>query len=73
MPNSCIDNVLQFDGASTSDGIGLTISNIKFYSTSNVNQTTFPTFINGNFQTPVVSINSYEIGEPIPGWIVSDG
>jgi hypothetical protein len=72
-PNSCIDNVLQFDGTSTSDGIGLTISNVKFYSSSNVNQTNFPTFTNGLFQLPVVAANSFEIGDPIPGWVVSEG
>lgn len=47
-PNACIINQLQFDGTSFSDGVGLLIANVKFYSSTSGNSA--PTFHNGNFE-----------------------
>jgi len=71
-PSACIINSLQFDGASTPDGIGLTISNVQIFSTSsNLNA---PTFSNGNFQQPSVGAGNYQLfSGSIPGWQVVGG
>ena len=44
------ENILQFDGTSLSDGIGLTIDNVKL--TSAFNSTNL--VVNGNFSSPAV-------------------